>query len=267
MSAENTEETIAEVETALGCVLPEALRGQYVAPSEAPGPDDWVPLRLMSFGEVAAFHAIVEVNGWAAHGLRVFWTDDQSNYAGLYLAGPLAGKVCFVSHDETDLSPVYASLASFLNAMQDARPQGLDWFRFRRDYPALGPSGDPASAARDREIAESFQPLYEAAEDDERVYYAFCRMALTPFEDTDTLLAMTRDEDDYIQERACQILGLRRSAPAIDRLAEVARDGRHNSRMAAIRALGRIGTPAARSRLEELRSLLPEGYHAYIPAA
>ena len=267
MSVEITTERIADVEQALGCFLPEPLRDLYLAYEDTGETDGWAPLRLMPLDEVAMLHSFVEDFGWAARGLRVFWTDDNSNYAGLYVLGPLLGKVCFINHEETDLSPVYASLPSFLAVMASSQPEALDWYQFPREYPAAGPSKNPQAARQDWEIVQSFRPLYEAAEDEERTYYAFCMMALMPFEQTASLLAFTHDEYMYIQERACQILGLRRYEGAVERLAEVARAGKHNGRMAAIIALGKIGSPEAHGHLQALRTLLPEGYRAYLTGA
>src|SRR5690349_5121296 len=79
-------------------------------------------MRLMSLDEALDFYRAVRSFGWNGLGLRAFWTDDNSNYAGLYVAGPLLDKVCFVDHEDYDISPVYRSLTSFLATLLAAIP-------------------------------------------------------------------------------------------------------------------------------------------------
>ena len=271
MNSGLSDEIIEEVQQVLGCILPEPLLELYQTLDGTTESSDWVEMRLMSLNEVVNFHQVVqdeeeEWGGFAAKGVRVFWSDDNSNFTGLYVAGRLKEKLCFIDHEEVDLSPVFASVQSFRHAMKAASPKDLRWSEVRRDYP-VGPSVDPQTSLQDWEISQAFRPLYEASQGRDRVYYAWCMMALTPYEQTASLLAFTYDNDMYIQERACEILGLRQYEAAIERLAEVARNGMQNGRIASIVALGKISSDAARSHLLQLLPLLPEGYGIYIKGA
>ena len=243
----------------LDCRFPEDLLVLYQDHNGMPASKEWLPMRLMSLEEVIDFHKVVLEYGWDLWGLRIFWTDDNSNYAGLYITGPLAGKVCWIDHGEIDPTPVYASVRSFLRTQLEALSEEIDWDEFPRDYPALQPSSDPERIAQDEQILQTLWPLYEASDEDEHIYNAYCILALTPFGQIDTLLAFTYDPDSEIQARVCDILGQRRYEPAIDRIAEIVRHGAYpNGPGAAIRALGSIGSEAARARLLELSITLPQ---------
>jgi len=249
----------------LDCIFPEELRVLYQDHNGMAASGGAIPFRLLSLEEVVDFHKVVRDYGWVDLGVRVFWTDDNSNYAGLYVSGPLIGKVCVIDHEEPDLSPAYASLPSFLTTLLAVIPEEVEWYDLPQDYPAVGPASDPQAMAADWQLVQSLQSLYEASQDEERMYYAYCRMALTPFEHTNTLLPFTYDEDMYVQARACEILGLRRYEPATGRLTEVVQHGMHNGRWVAIHALGRIGTTAARANLQALLTAdLPWDYRTDI---
>ena len=242
------------LETALGCVLPGDLRRLYADHDgdEVGGENIRLPLRLLPIAEVIETNQFVQDSGLAAYGLRLFWYDDNSNYAGLYVAGPLSGRVCFLNHEEADLSPVYRTLRSFLSTLLTGIDKGIEWEEFARDYPALGLLSSE-EAAEDWDAAQMLRPPFEAAEDaQERINYAYSIMALTPPERTDSLIEYTYDADLYIQERACELLGRRKFEPAVGRLAEVAAMNIANAPMRARWALAEIGTPDALARLHKV---------------
>jgi hypothetical protein len=212
----------------------------------------------MTTAEVREMHPHLEEYGFDFFGRCCFWTDDQSNYAALYVVGPLAGRVCVLDHDGPDPTPAYRSVASFLHALAAAGIRGFSSDRTPfSDYPALGPVG-AADSREDAEATWALWPLLEAAvRDSEREQYAYAIIVLTPYEQTNALLPFTEDEDFYIVEKACDVLGLRRWEPAVNRLAEVALRGISNGRVAAIRALGRIGTGEALGELVRVHEALP----------
>ena len=113
-------EQLQLLEDALDCTLSDGLRALY----EDHNGDDktgtkgiYLPLRLMPVSEVIETHHFVKEFGWASQGLRLFWYDGNSNYAGLYVAGALEGRVCFIDHEEPDLAPVYRTLHRFLDTL------------------------------------------------------------------------------------------------------------------------------------------------------
>lgn len=61
-----------------------------------------------------------------------------------------------------------------------------------------------------------------------------------PAEETATIVPFLDDDDMFIQERACELLGERRFAPAAGALRRIAREGMPNGRQAAKRALVRL---------------------------
>lgn len=261
---------IEDVQQILGCVLPEPLLALYNIGSDASEINNTVEIRLMPFAEIISLHQTIQEEDWndfATKGVRFFWTDDDGNFVGLYITGLLEGRLCFVDHEEVDLSPSYTSVQSFVNTLAEASSQDSSWRELRRDYPTIQLSVDPQADLRDWETAQSFRSLYENSQDDNRIYYAFCTIVLTPYAKTDTLLRFTYDDNMHIQAKACEVLGQRKYEPAIDRLAEVAKSEGGNGRISSIIALGRIGSEPSRSYLQDLFPALPEGYHNYIKAA
>ncbi len=262
-------EAIEDVQQRLGCNLPEPLLALYNTHKDASQIGSTVEIRLMPLAEVVNLHQIIQEEDWGnfvTKGVRIFWADDDGNFVGLYVTDLLEGKLCFVDHEEVDLSPDYNSVQSFVNTLAEASSQDLSWREIRRDYPTIQASVDPQVDLQDWKIAQSFRSLYEISHDD-KIYHAFCTIILTPYAKTDTLLTFTYDDNMHVQAKACEVLGQRKYEPAIDRLAEVARSGTGNGKIASIIALGRINSKAARACLEDLFSSLPQGYHTYIKGA
>ncbi len=187
---------------------------------------------------------------WAEYGARAFWSDDNSNYAAIYVTGPMRGCVCFLAFDGTfDMRPMYRSVANFLWALLAAAPEGLDWTEMPTDYPELTPRHDYAQSAADWARAQAMLALFEAmpSTDDfldsgQRAYYASCAMNLTPFERSATLYRFLTDRDITIQARACEILGVRRWKDATPLLEIAAKQGVEMVRFRATRALTMISS-------------------------
>ncbi len=91
-----------------------------------------------SVPEAIETHGFTKQFGWAQKGLCLFWTDDNSNYAGAYVKGPLAPRVCLVDHEEPDIPPAFRSPESFVRALHVGADEDLDWYELPRDYPVLG---------------------------------------------------------------------------------------------------------------------------------
>ncbi len=67
--------------------------------------------------------------------LLVIWADDNSNYAGVYMAGPENGRVCIVDHDDLTFDPAYGSVKSFLVAQLNGMERNIHWRELPRDFP------------------------------------------------------------------------------------------------------------------------------------
>ncbi|AUO05213.1 SMI1/KNR4 family protein [Paenibacillus sp. lzh-N1] len=198
-----------------------------------------VQLRLLSEQELA------ESTEWMAQ-IEVFkhiiplWTDDHSNYVGLYVEGPLAYKLCYINHEETDLSPIYRSAASLIAELEQ-NPE-LDWEQLHKDYPS-DEDISTEQLAEDIRCMHELQAILEkdsSMEDDVRCQLLYSLMAITPVSEVDSLLSYVDDEDMYVQERACILLGYHGYEPATEILKEVVKHGSPNGKLAACKALSMI---------------------------
>ncbi|WP_156497305.1 HEAT repeat domain-containing protein [Paenibacillus jamilae] len=213
-----------------------------------------VQLRLLSEQELA------ESIEWMAQ-IEVFkhivplWTDDHSNYVGLYVEGPLAYRLCYINHEETDLSPVYRNAASLIAELEQNPVQ--DWDQLHKDYP----SGGDISAKQlteDIRCKNELQAILEkdlSMEDDVRCQLLYSLMAITPVSEVDSLLSYVDDEDMYVQERACMLLGHHGYEPATELLKEVVKHGSPNGKLAARKALSMIRAKQMDMRIKKQTNL------------
>lgn len=195
-------------------------------------------LRLIDLEEIVElleFLSDVEV----FHNIIPLWTDDNSNYVGVFYKGPLKYRVCYIDHEETDISPCFRSVSSFIRTIEQ-NPE-LDWRELKKEYPAETESS-VQELEDDLKCIDELNGLISIDEVDEdlRCQLLFSIMALTPRQHLDSLIKYLDDEDMYVQERACEILGFHRFAPAKDKLIEVSESGMHNGKMAAKRVLTRL---------------------------
>jgi len=152
----------------------------------------------------------------------------------------MQGRVAFIDHDEATMIPAYRDVEGFLLAMEFGVENDRSWYELDKHYPLIAPVSD-GDMSSDWAAVEGLRPHLDQESDSAwRVQYAYCMMALTPPDKTETIVAFTYDRDFYIQEYACQVLGLRRYKPAQSRLEEVAALTIPNAPMAAQRALMRI---------------------------
>lgn len=59
-------------------------------------------------------------------------TDDNSNYFCVYYKGDNKGKVCYLSHDEIDLTPRFKSIESLFNVIE-VHPEAWDFEELPED--------------------------------------------------------------------------------------------------------------------------------------
>src|SRR5947209_13662438 len=109
----------AAMEAALVCHLPAELLQMYRDHNGvAPGPRLGLAFRLLPSEEACTVHTtITQPLGLVGWDIRLFWTNDESDYAGMYVAGPLLGRVCVLSHEEEDLTPRWRSVHAFMEQM------------------------------------------------------------------------------------------------------------------------------------------------------
>jgi len=167
-------------------------------------------------------------------------TDGNSNYACVYADGVLKGKVCYLSHSEPSLQPVFRDINSLVAAI-NSNPDAEDMDSLLEkvsDYPVLD---DAKMLAADRAVVEQLYRDFEEEDDEEiKAQIAFSIMALTPPADIERLYEFIESDDMYIQEQAIIVLGEHRYTPAIPKLEELATTAMLNGQTAAKLALKKI---------------------------
>jgi hypothetical protein len=219
-------------------------------------------MRLMSPSEVTDTLIAVRQNfpGLLDECVGLFWTDDNSNYAGVFLAAPLLGRVFFLDHDDPNDAPRFRSLDSFCHSMLAAAEQDQPWVEMATDYPRLTDPMDPASD-EDRTVAMAYLCALDAAHSpDEYSRFAHRALHLLPPLDFELALPLLGSADMWVQERACAVIGLWRRPEAVPDLLRVGQTGMHNGRVAAVRALQRIRTPGARNAVSILQAEMGSRY-------
>ncbi len=227
--------------------------------------DVWLGSRLMSIEEVIATN---EQCSWFVEGtprlgdLALLWTDDSSNYLGVYTTGHLAGWLTMLDHEEPILVPAYRSVSGFYDCLLRSLPgvageeeQAVDLPTVPREIPQI--SNDPRHLASDRQLVAAFRELHRYELDaDLRRLYAMCAIGLTPIEDTNSVVAFFADQDMWICESAVTLLEVRRFHSAIDELERLAQEGTMNAASAAMRLLVRMRTNPSRQALARLNGSL-----------
>lgn len=216
--------------------FPEDIRALYERHNGAGhinGDAELLSPRLMPLAEVQSFFE--ETREFMNPEVRFFWTDDNSNYVGVYVDGPLLGCVCLVSHSEPNSAPRFRDVPDYLQAVS-ARPEVdvFDSCEFATTYPVL--SHDARHAEADWQKAQAMYARVKDHNDGESQALASA-MALTPYEQSEMLMRYLESPDFWVAERAVDILGARRYAPARDVIERLASQGLANAKTAAQLAL------------------------------
>lgn len=215
-------------------------------------------MRMMSTSEVAHTLCTVRKNfpDLLDRGAALFWTDDNSNYAGVFLTEPLRGRPFFLNHDSPNDAPRFRSVEYFCGSLVAAAERDQPWVEMESDYPRLSNPADPEND-EDRAIAKAcLRHLGTAQSEREYSRLAHCALSLLPPLDFALVLPLLRSTDMWVQEGTCEVLGLWRRVEAVPDLLRVGRTGMHNGQVAAVRALRRIATPEARAAARMLQSEL-----------
>lgn len=243
------------------------------------------PMRLLSSEEAISVNQLYEEHANLRHS-RLFWKACDSEYAALYMAGPLAGRIYFWTYDGRHDSVAFRSIRSFLESMNMLRPTDVEddetpgWHSAQTDYfvasqyfyheAAVCKPASHEDTVSDVAAREALQTEYASAEIESELddhHFAFNIMALTPADQAELLLPFLDSKDMWIQARACEILGNRKAEWAVHRLEQIAVNGTANGRSAAKWALGRIGTGPAADALLRSAPKVEEGERVYIAFA
>jgi hypothetical protein len=196
------------------------------------------------------------------------WTDDNSNYCGVYTEGPLSGWVTVIDHEEPMLTPAFRSVSSFISQLLVEAPSddkdeaqtlaAYDIPQLTREIPTLAPN--PENFEQDKRLSEHFRQKFRNESDDGlRRLYAFCTICLTPFECTGEVLSFLDEKDMWTPGAAIRLLELRRYPDAVERLERLAQLGIINTSNAALSYLVRLNTSESREAISRLRRTL-EGH-------
>jgi hypothetical protein len=256
-----TADEIDELAHVLGVPVPPTIRAIY-EDHGAEEPGFGQDLRLMSPSEAA--DAITALRDFGVpfddHELGTFWTDDNSNYVGVFASGQLAGRVFKIDHEEPSPEPCWRSVESFYDALLDARYSGLDWWDLATDYPREPTDQAPADDALASRLFALYHERPDSSVRQRAVYQA---LALSSATHEEQVVFLLRSDHMWVQERAVQILGHWRWEPAVVSIVEVVHNGQHNGRIAGILALKRIGSRDAHVALRSLRQELGDSFGIY----
>jgi hypothetical protein len=267
-----SEERLAELARELDAEIPAPVRALYEVHA---GLEDGsrFPMRWLTPDEVAHDHRVLREQAeylCPAADARYFWSDDNSNWAGAFVAGPLEGMVCILDHDEPSEVAQFRSVERFFDACVAAAEKDEDWYEMPTDFPVEGDLA-PELAAADGSIVDQLRAQLAAAEgEEERERLALHILQLTPPARTAELMEFLDFESGrwWVQETAIRMLGKRDHAAAIDRIAEIVRrDESNNPVIAGIGALGMIRDPRAGEVLEALATDIDDGFDIYLDEA
>ncbi len=223
------------------------------------------PMRLMPPDEVVETRELLLDQAEMlspAPDARYFWTDDNSDWAGVFVTGPLVGKVCVLDHHEPDDVPLYRTVARFFEELVRAIVAGTDWFD-ANDYPSPRCLAPPLHD-EDVAIVRALRDELARSEPEHRVRLGLHILQITPASQIAELMEFLDWESPWVQSTACRLMGLRDHPPAIPRLDAIARaDASNNSVIAALLALGLMTDPRAREVLSALRDTIDPGFSIY----
>lgn len=197
-------------------------------------------MRVLTLSEIEELSFLFR-NNLMFNNLVPLFSDDNSNYAAVYVGGPMKNKICYLDHEETDISPVFRSINSFVQAIRQNPESG--WCDIPRDYPVLLEELETNRTSDDLRVIEEIRNFINKENELDENYRAnllFCIMALTPKSNLNEIIKYLYDEDMWVQERACRVLGYHKYEPATEHLKKVMENGMHNGKLAAKRALNEI---------------------------
>jgi len=120
-----------QISTLINISIPQEVMNAFDNPIYMKHKNDYL-IRLLSIEEVTEMYLYLNEDVNISEVLPL-WTDDSSNYVGVYMFGPQTGKVCFINHEEIDLSPVYPNVHTFIKIISENSES--DWYELPTHYP------------------------------------------------------------------------------------------------------------------------------------
>jgi len=179
---------------------------------------------------------------------RYLFTDDGSNWAGVFVEGPLIGKLTLLDHDETSRAPRFRDTRSFAVRLAEAGRAELSWSKMPTDYP-LAAACEPALAAEALPLAIAYLDDYRAAvEVDDALLAAEVAVHLLPPTEWAALRELLSSPHQFVRYLAVGVAGhqkQRRLVPDLVAIARAARDAdNYGHWSAAVKALVAINAEA-----------------------
>jgi len=217
--------------------------------------------RLMPIAEAIKTNNTMRTIDFAKVGAVVWlWTDDNSNYCGIYTDGLLRGWLCVLDHEEPMLAPAFRSVASFSSrllaaAINNGERRACDIPSLPREIPET--IADSENLEKDRELCSRFRQVYkDEVQKDMRRLFGFCSICLTPVEDTKKVMAFFEEVDMWTPEAAVRLLEVRRWRGEVEEIERLASNGSPNGDGAAMRLLARMNTDQSRRAITLLKQKL-----------
>ena len=219
-----TIEQLQAFETALECSLPEDVKQLYLE-HDGHEPQKNHSMFLMPSDDVLKVHNdIKRRESWwwifpnLTDHIRYLWHDEDGNFAGLYVTGPLVGKIVFNDHEVPSPAPVFRSVIGFYRAnLEMLKATIWDWENMPTDYPAIGEISTEDSASDLAIVLTCLNNWKNARDLDEKKGWASCIIALTPPEETTQLLTYI-DANGFDRSKILDVIAKRRCEPAIKQL-------------------------------------------------
>ncbi len=259
-----TQKDIRAAEAEIGLPFPDEIKQVY---SDYNGISEYkclaLPFHVMPLSEMVALAKVFRGGIFKKYSLICFWGDDESNYAGMFVAGPLRGRICFVDHEGYyvgDVSPLFRNLDSFTARLielaernslirefeegwltKGALKKALNrfpyhyydyqdeaqWHAMPVDYPLI--SGMFSKEDQTAYLSvESLLKNNQFTEEQEREFLVCCLARLTPLAKVESLLPFLEEDHMYIPDHICGLLFVRSYDKAIPQIARLAVNGNHN---------------------------------------
>ena len=247
------EAALLAFEAALAANLPDEARTMYRVMG---GISDRVctalPMRLLPPADALdTLHILTDgAETYRPHpAVRYLFTDDNSNWAGVFVEGPLRGKLTLLDHDLCSSAPRFASLTSFIAKLLAAADRGEPWEQMPTDFP-MSSTSEGALLDEAIPLAAYFLERYHAAtEAIERTMAADIALHLSDPRHGDTVEQLLADPSPFTRQTALQVAAIHRRAalaPVLEAVAYRAfQQNQYGTWSNALKALAPLGISPA----------------------
>lgn len=259
------EAALNELESALGASLPAPMRELYSACGVmSEDALDHLPMRLMAVEDVLDTLECLregQESYCPSPDARYLFSDDNSNWAGIYVTGPLTGKIVLLDHDDPSEAPRFRSLSSFIDAMIAAGRDGSDFTELSTDYPLAADCEE--SLARD--ALPIARQLLENARSSDKIEVIIntieVALHLLPASEVDVLRELLSSPHQFVRYKAVKLAGHQKQAKMIQDLVEYAdlsrKENNYTHWSATMSALISMG---AKEAVEKQRKAVPKSW-------